>query len=193
MISLEKWYILTPLKNCLRLWEIWANQLLPKALKSRPMCKKSPNLVTLTLFLTGFCVVRYTGEDGVEISIPADRTRHVTEALLDSKLGHVRMAGLGARDSLRLEAGLCLYGNDIDETTTPIEAGLAWTIGKRWSYIDLSKDSKCVSLRKKPKMYFMWSVYLHFCLSIFGAQTTKLFTITSNKFLPSLIILKFGL
>jgi aminomethyltransferase len=41
------------------------------------------------------------------------------------------MAGLGARDSLRLEAGLCLYGQDIDETTTPVEAGLAWTIGKR--------------------------------------------------------------
>lgn len=40
-------------------------------------------------------------------------------------------AGLGARDSLRLEAGLCLYGNDIDDTTTPVEAGLAWTIGKR--------------------------------------------------------------
>ena len=43
----------------------------------------------------------------------------------------VQLAGLGARDSLRLEAGLCLYGNDIDDSTTPIEAGLAWTIGKR--------------------------------------------------------------
>lgn len=43
----------------------------------------------------------------------------------------VQLAGLGARDSLRLEAGLCLYGNDIDDTTTPIEGGLAWTIGKR--------------------------------------------------------------
>src|SRR5690242_9461630 len=43
----------------------------------------------------------------------------------------VELAGLGARDSLRLEAGLCLYGNDLDETTTPVEAGLTWTIGKR--------------------------------------------------------------
>ena len=67
----------------------------------------------------------------MEISIPSAKTREVTEAILDSKSGIVLPAGLGARDSLRLEAGLCLYGNDIDETTSPIEAGLAWTIGKR--------------------------------------------------------------
>ena len=60
-----------------------------------------------------------------------DKARQVTEALLSSNLGHVRMAGLGARDSLRLEAGLCLYGNDMDETVSPVEAGLAWLIGKR--------------------------------------------------------------
>ena len=50
--------------------------------------------------------------------------------LLNLNAASVRLAGLGARDSLRLEAGLCLYGNDIDETTTPVEAGLAWTIGE---------------------------------------------------------------
>ncbi len=59
-----------------------------------------------------------------------EKTQHVTEALLSSKDASVKMAGLGARDSLRLEAGLCLYGNDIDESTTPIEAVLAWTIGE---------------------------------------------------------------
>lgn len=48
---------------------------------------------------------------------------------MDSKKDDVRLAGLGARDSLRLEAGLCLYGNDITDETTPVEAGLAWTIG----------------------------------------------------------------
>ncbi len=71
----------------------------------------------------------YTGEDGFEISLPADRA----EALARSLLGHpeVIMAGLGARDSLRLEAGLPLYGHDLDETTTPVEAGMAWIIGKR--------------------------------------------------------------
>lgn len=71
----------------------------------------------------------YTGEDGVEISIPASKAEIVTEALLQSK--DVKLAGLGARDSLRLEAGLCLYGNDIDETVTPVEAALTWLIAKR--------------------------------------------------------------
>jgi len=71
----------------------------------------------------------YTGEDGVELSCPAQHTRELAEAILESE-GNARLAGLGARDSLRLEAGLCLYGNDIDEGTTPIEAGLAWTVAK---------------------------------------------------------------
>lgn len=73
----------------------------------------------------------YTGEDGFEISIPAAKGSFIAEAFLDSKAGNVKLAGLGARDSLRLEAGLCLYGSDIDETTSPIEAGLAWLVAKR--------------------------------------------------------------
>ncbi len=71
----------------------------------------------------------YTGEDGFEISVPADRAEAFADALLAQP--EVAPAGLGARDSLRLEAGLCLYGNDIDELTTPVEAGLTWVIGKR--------------------------------------------------------------
>ncbi|MDB5371266.1 MAG: glycine cleavage system protein [Roseomonas sp.] len=71
----------------------------------------------------------YTGEDGVEISVPAERAESLARALL--ALPGAVPAGLGARDSLRLEAGLCLYGNDIDETTSPVEANLVWTIGKR--------------------------------------------------------------
>jgi len=71
----------------------------------------------------------YTGEDGFEISIPADRAEAVARLLLAQP--GVMPAGLGARDSLRLEAGLCLYGNDIDETTNPVEAALMWTIPKR--------------------------------------------------------------
>jgi aminomethyltransferase len=70
----------------------------------------------------------YTGEDGFEISVPAN----VAEPLCDALLRHSAVApiGLGARDSLRLEAGLCLYGADLDETTTPVEAALDWTIGR---------------------------------------------------------------
>ncbi|MCX7376471.1 MAG: glycine cleavage system aminomethyltransferase GcvT [Alphaproteobacteria bacterium] len=71
----------------------------------------------------------YTGEDGFEISIPSDRAEDVARLLLAQP--GVMPAGLGARDSLRLEAGLCLYGNDIDETTNPVEAALMWTIPKR--------------------------------------------------------------
>ena len=61
--------------------------------------------------------------------MPADSVQRLAEQLLSSKEADVQLAGLGARDSLRLEAGLCLYGNDINERTTPVEAALAWTIG----------------------------------------------------------------
>lgn len=71
----------------------------------------------------------YTGEDGFEISVPAAEAERIATHLLDQP--EVRPAGLGARDSLRLEAGLPLYGHDIDDLTTPVEAGLTWTIGKR--------------------------------------------------------------
>ncbi|MFN3447387.1 MAG: glycine cleavage system aminomethyltransferase GcvT [Roseococcus sp.] len=71
----------------------------------------------------------YTGEDGYEISVPAEQAPALAKALL--AMPGVMPAGLGARDSLRLEAGLCLYGNDLDETTNPVEAALTWSIGKR--------------------------------------------------------------
>ncbi len=71
----------------------------------------------------------YTGEDGFEISIEAEKASILATTLLENK--EVALAGLGARDSLRLEAGLCLYGDDINSETTPVEAGLAWTIAKR--------------------------------------------------------------
>ena len=70
----------------------------------------------------------YTGEDGFEISVPAAHAITLAQALLAQP--EVAPAGLGARDTLRLEAGLCLYGHDIDETTGPVEAGLTWAIQK---------------------------------------------------------------
>jgi len=71
----------------------------------------------------------YTGEDGFEISVKSDDAVALWRALLADP--EVKPIGLGARDSLRLEAGLCLYGHDIDPTTSPIEAGLTWSIQKR--------------------------------------------------------------
>jgi aminomethyltransferase len=103
------------------------------------MARLAPGLETLPFLsaaaasLNGIaCVVArsgYTGEDGYEISVDGADAEGVAKKLLAEP--EVKPAGLGARDTLRLEAGLCLYGHDIDEQTTPIEAGLAWTIGKR--------------------------------------------------------------
>jgi len=75
------------------------------------------------------CIVSrsgYTGEDGFEISLPSSAAEIIARKLLESP--HVAMIGLGARDSLRLEAGLCLYGSDLDSETSPVEAALEWSI-----------------------------------------------------------------
>jgi aminomethyltransferase len=110
-----------------------------------PECAALPFMGLATVLIDGAdCLVSrsgYTGEDGFEISVPAERAEAFARLLLAQP--EVQPAGLGARDSLRLEAGLCLYGNDIDETTNPIEAGLTWTIGKRrkteWNFLGADK------------------------------------------------------
>jgi aminomethyltransferase len=71
----------------------------------------------------------YTGEDGFEISVPSDRAEELVKKLLAEP--EVEPIGLGARDSLRLEAGLCLYGHDIDTQTTPVEGDIKWVVNKR--------------------------------------------------------------
>jgi aminomethyltransferase len=95
-----------------------------------PECAQMRFMDVRTVEILGAqCVVArsgYTGEDGFEIAAPADFAREIAEALLEDPA--VAPVGLGARDTLRLEAGLCLYGSDIDETTTPVEADLAWAI-----------------------------------------------------------------
>lgn len=73
----------------------------------------------------------YTGEDGFEIAMPEQHAVSIAAKLLEDPT--VNPTGLGARDSLRLEAGLCLYGNDLDETTTPVEGNLTWTMGGKGS------------------------------------------------------------
>ncbi len=98
-----------------------------------PDCRKLDFMSSAFWVIEGSrCLVTrsgYTGEDGFEISVPNDAAEALARRLL--AMPEVKPIGLGARDSLRLEAGLCLYGHDIDTTTTPIEAGLAWSIGAR--------------------------------------------------------------
>jgi aminomethyltransferase len=105
---------------------------------AQALVRLAPSVATMK-FMTGTyvtidgaqCYVTrsgYTGGDGYEISTPADRTDAIARKLLAQP--EVKPIGLGARDSLRLEAGLCLYGHDIDTVTTPIEAVLLWSIGK---------------------------------------------------------------
>ena len=105
---------------------------------SQVLARLVPQVATMKFMTGAFFVIGgarcyitrsgYTGGDGFEISTPADATDAIARKLLAQP--EVKPIGLGARDSLRLEAGLCLYGHDIDTTTTPIEAGLLWSIGK---------------------------------------------------------------
>lgn len=95
-----------------------------------PACTRMTFMDVETIDIFGApCVVTrsgYTGEDGFEISVPPGTATDLAERLLTDSA--VELVGLGARDSLRLEAGLCLYGADLDETTTPVEAALTWAI-----------------------------------------------------------------
>jgi aminomethyltransferase len=105
---------------------------------SQVLARLAPQVASMKFMTGAFFVIDgarcyitrsgYTGGDGFEISTPADATDAIARQLLGQP--EVKPIGLGARDSLRLEAGLCLYGHDIDTTTTPIEAGLLWSIGK---------------------------------------------------------------
>ena len=100
------------------------------------LCRASASLSFMSAVMTDIAdgvpafITRsgYTGEDGFELSLPASDAEAVARGLLGQP--EVAPVGLGARDSLRLEAGLCLYGHDLDEATSPVEAGLAWTIGR---------------------------------------------------------------
>jgi len=96
--------------------------------------------VTLDGGIYGCRITRcgYTGEDGFELSIPSQHAESIASKLLQND--KVRPTGLGARDSLRLEAGLCLYGNDLNDSINPIEATLGWTIGPPGSRRRIERD-----------------------------------------------------
>jgi aminomethyltransferase len=93
----------------------------------------------------------YTGEDGFEISVPPAQTETVTQAMLDT--APTQLAGLAARDSLRLEAGMCLYGHDLNESISPVEGALSWVISKdRRSKADFPGAQRILQeLKEGPK------------------------------------------
>lgn len=93
----------------------------------------------------------YTGEDGFEISVKKEDAEKIVKALLKEGGEKVALAGLGARDSLRLEAGMCLYGHDLDETVTPVEASLSWIIGKDRKVEGGFHGDKVILSQLKPK------------------------------------------
>jgi len=107
----------------------------------------------------------YTGEDGFEISVQNNQVIEFVELLLKDQ--RVKPAGLGARDSLRLEAGLCLHGNDIDENTNPAEAGLMWTVRKNavktklmifLNLMDGKNSRKLKEKSRKKELALFWIV-----------------------------------
>jgi len=92
-----------------------------------------------------------------QISVASERAVDLAERLLQSTSGDVRLAGLAARDSLRLEAGLCLYGNDIDALTTPVEAALVWTIGQSPSFFHLLHTAHVLQSCRLIRLSPIWN------------------------------------
>ena len=136
----------------------------------------------------------YTGEDGFEISVPADHATALAEALLAH--AEVSPAGLGARDTLRLEAGLCLYGHDIGDTTSPVEAGLAWAMqkvrrpgGARAGHYPgaavIEHHLAGAAPRKRVGLVGLERVPVREGATIFDAHGRKLGTVTSGTLAPS--------
>ncbi len=131
----------------------------------------------------------YTGEDGFELSVPAGIAEGVWHHL--TQHGAVRPIGLAARDSLRLDMGYCLYGHDIDETTSPVEAGLAWVIGKGndgfigaghiLTQLENGPDRRRVGIRLTEK-----GVAREGCAILSAADMSEIGILTSGGFSPTL-------
>ncbi|KAJ0395138.1 hypothetical protein ATCC90586_003602 [Pythium insidiosum] len=133
----------------------------------------------------------YTGEDGFEISVPSDKAEAFARELLKDE--RVLEAGLGARDSLRLEAGLCLHGHDITPETTPIEATLAWTIPKRRreeggfpGHAVIMDQLKNKTFTKKRVGFVVEGAAAREGASIYNDQDEVVGEVTSGTFSPTL-------
>jgi aminomethyltransferase len=133
----------------------------------------------------------YTGEDGFEISISSASAQNFAQELLTD--AEVRPAGLGARDSLRLEAGLCLYGHDIEATAGPVEAGLLWTISKRrragGGFLGHAQVMKAIvngSSRRRAGFLIEGKVLAREGATVMADGGQRIGHITSGGFAPSL-------
>lgn len=133
----------------------------------------------------------YTGEDGFEISLPPAAGVAFANVLLADP--RVKPIGLGARDSLRLEAGLCLYGHDIDRTTSPVDAGLSWSIGKRRradggfpGFVRIARELKDGPSRKRVGLLLDGRQPAREGAQIAGENGEIVGVITSGGFAPSL-------
>jgi len=168
--------------------------------KSSEILEKSINEVSSLKFMNGdkfsyngkdIYITRsgYTGEDGFEISIPNELVENFAKKLITQG---VKPIGLGARDTLRLEAGLCLYGHDINETTSPIEANLKWVISKRrreeggfvgYNKIksDINGNLSRLRVGVKPK----GKIIVREGVKIFSKDGKEIGSITSGTFGPS--------
>ena len=163
------------------------------------MCRLSHLTIGMITFLTWTLFENrcgYTGEDGFEIAMPEAYAVSIASKLLEDP--SVLPTGLGARDSLRLEAGLCLYGNDLDESTNPIEGGLGWTLGGPGSrrrmeggFLGadkiLTKDGKFVKVARKRVGIMGMKAPAREHTEIFDESgERKIGEITSGTFSPSL-------
>ncbi len=135
----------------------------------------------------------YTGEDGFEISVPSDQAENIANCLLEQP--EVALIGLGARDSLRLEAGYCLYGHDINGDTSPVEAGLDWVIAKSrlldssQAYPGLEPIREQItngSKRLRVGIQSEGKAPLREGMNLINEQDERIGTITSGGFGPSI-------
>ena len=131
----------------------------------------------------------YTGEDGFEISIPNELVEDFAKKLIEKG---AKLIGLGARDTLRLEAGLCLYGHDINESTSPIEANLKWAISKRRrdeggfaGYNKIKSDMNGSLTRLRVGVKPEGKIIAREGVKIFSEDNKEIGSITSGTFGPS--------
>ena len=161
-------------------------KLIPGVSKLKFMTGNNFNYDNESLYITRS---GYTGEDGFEISIPNKKVEKLIDFLINNK---VKPIGLGARDTLRLEAGLCLYGHDLNEKITPVEANLKWAIAKKrkevggfngWSKIKslLTNGSEKIRVGIKPD----GKIIARENTKIFSSDDKEIGLVTSGTFGPS--------